>query len=173
MEVNQNQTLEEKELDDKLKKEAEEELKKMQISSISGELLYTTNRQELDDCFYSILALMSWNKTFSIGKVSLTFSTISNEDKMSLLRKAQEWGKEEKASEQMFDEYMNKLNLAYYLSYIEINGNGINLKEKDLKDRLALLSMNAEDALKFYGTYVYVFQEIIRLSLLSQISLKN
>lgn len=154
--------------------ETKPQVNEFEIRSISGELLYTTTQQELDDCFYNILSLMSWTKTFTIGnKVKLTFSTITDKTKHELLKSVQTWADENKASANMFDSYLNKVNLAHYLSYIEMNNSAINLREKSVNDRIEFLGENAEDALKFYGTYQFVFIEIVRKSLLNQINLKN
>ena len=144
------------------------------IKSQDGRLLYTSNQTELDDCFYSVIALMSWTKTFSVGnKLKLTFNTITDDQKMELLNTVKTWAKKEDASSTMFDQYLNKVNMAYYLSYIEIAGSGINLREKSIEDRRDYFGSMAEDALKLYGTYLYVFLEIIRMALLNQVNLKN
>lgn len=144
------------------------------INSRDGQLLYTTNQAELDDCFYSVIALMSWSKTFEVGKkLKLSFSTISDDDKMKLLGSMKKWAEDNEASSNMFDQQMNKTNLAYYLSYIDINDSGINLREKDQKARMEFLGTQTEAALTLYGTYIYVFLELIRKALLSQVSVKN
>ena len=83
------------------------------------------------------------------------------------------WAEDNDASSNMFDQQLNKTNLAYYLSYVDIDGNGINLREKDLKARLEFLGTMTEGALQLYGTYLFVFLELIRKSLLSQVSVKN
>ena len=144
------------------------------INSRDEQLLYTTSQAELDDCFYSIIALMSWSKTFNVGKkLKLSFSTISDDQKMELLGTMKKWAEDNDASSNMFDQQLNKTNLAYYLSYVDIDGNGINLREKDLKARLEFLGTMTEGALQLYGTYLFVFLELIRKSLLSQVSVKN
>ena len=144
------------------------------ISTRDGVVLYNTNAAELDECFYSVIALMSWSKTFNVGsKLKVTLTTISEDDKMTILSSVKKWAESEKASSQMFDEQMNKYNICYYVSYIEIDGNGINLREKDVEARMKFLGTMTETALSLYGTYVYAFLEILRKSMLSQVSLKN
>ena len=146
----------------------------LNITSKDGQLLYTTTQEELDECFYSIIGLMSFTKTFNVGsKLKLTYTTITDDQKMKLLKSMKEWAGSNDASSTMFDQMLNKLNLANYLSYIEMNGDGINLREKDLDKRLEYLGSMAEGALQLYGTYEFVFLEIIRMALLSQVSLKN
>ena len=144
------------------------------ISSKDDTLLYKTSPEELDECFYNIIALMAWTKTFSVGKkLKLTFSTISDSTKMELLSVMKKWAEVNDASSNMFDQQLNKTNLAYYLSYIEIDGNNINLKEKKMEERQEFLGTMTEAALQLYGTYLYAFLEIIRKSLLSQVNIKN
>jgi hypothetical protein len=144
------------------------------ITSKDGQLLYQSNQTELDDCFYSIIALMSWTKTFNIGaKLKLTFTTISDDSKMELLSAMKKWASDSDASSTMFDQHLNKLNMAYYLSYIDMDNNGINLREKSIEDRIKFLGSMTEAALQLYGTYLFVFLELIRKSLLNQVSLKN
>ena len=117
---------------------------------------------------------MSWTKTFSIGpKLKLTFNTISDDEKLELLGSMKKWAEANDASSNMFDQYLNKVNLAYYLSFIEMNGDGINLREKKLEDRIKFLGTMAEGALQLYGTYLFVFLEIIRKTLVSQVNIKN
>ena len=156
---------------DKVEVDPEAEFK---IHSKDDTLLYKTSQEELDECFYSIIALMSWTKTFEVGKkLKLTFTTISDDSKMELLASMKKWSDTSEASPNMFDQQLNKLNLAYYLAYIEIDANGINLKEKPIEDRLKFLGTMTEGALTLYGTYIFVFLEVIRKALLGQISLKN
>jgi hypothetical protein len=144
------------------------------ILSKDDQLLYKTSQEELDDSFYSIIALMSWTKTFNVGsKLKLTFTTISDDQKMVLLSSMKKWASDNDASSTMFDQHLNKLNLANYLSYIEINNDPINLREKTVEDRMEFLGTQAEASLQLYGTYLYVFLEIIRKALVSQVSIKN
>jgi hypothetical protein len=144
------------------------------IESRDGKLLYKTSQVELDDCFYSIIALMSWAKTFEVGtKLKLTFTTISDDQKMELLASMKKWAEVNDASSNMFDQQLNKTNLAYYLSYIDVDGSAINLREKSVAERIEFLGTMAEGALTLYGTYIFVFLEIIRKALLGQVSLKN
>lgn len=144
------------------------------IESKDGQLLYQSSQPELDDCFYSIIALMSWTKTFNIGaKLKLTFTTISDDSKMELLASMKKWASDSDASSTMFDQHLNKLNMAYYLTYIDMDGNGINLREKSIDERMKFLGTMTEAALQLYGTYLFVFLEIIRKSLINQVSLKN
>ena len=143
------------------------------IKSQDGQALYTTDQKELDDCFYSVIALMSWTKTFEIGdKLKLTYTTITDDDKMKLLDHMKTWAKEKDASSTMFDQYFNKLNLAYYLSYIDIGG-GINVREKSVEDRKTFFGTMPEATLQLYGTYLFVFLEIIRKALINQVNVKN
>lgn len=144
------------------------------IESKDGQLLYKTSPEELDECFYSIIALMSWSKTFNIGKkLKLTFNTITDNQKMELLSSVKVWADKNEASSNMFDQQLNKTNVAYYLSYIDMDGNPINLREKKVEDRMALLGTLPEASLTIYGTYLFVFLEIIRKALLNQVNLKN
>jgi len=144
------------------------------ILSTDNKLLYKTSQTELDECFYSVIALMSWAKTFEVGKkLKLTFTTISDDQKMELLGSMKKWAETNNASSNMFDQQLNKTNLAYYLSYIEIDSNPINLREKTIEDRMKFLGTLPEGALTLYGTYIFTFLEIIRKALISQISVKN
>ena len=149
-------------------------MEEFKVYSADGKLLYVSSQEELDDCFYSIISLMSYTKTFNVGsKLKLTFSTISEAKKMDLLTKMREWTKTSDSSSQMFDQQLNKMNLAYYMSYIDMDSNGINLKEKDDKARLEYFDLMAEPAMNLYGTYQYVFMELVRKALINQVSLKN
>lgn len=149
-------------------------LEAFKITSKDGKVLYTTSQEELDECFYSVIALSSWSKTFAVGsKLKLTFSTISDDQKMELLASMRVWADKNDASSNMFDQQLNKVNLAYYLSYIEINGSTINLREKKMDERIVYLGSMTEAALTLYGTYIFVFLEIIRLALIGELSLKN
>ena len=144
------------------------------ITSKDGQVLYTSSQNELDECFYSVIALMSWTKTFTVGKkLKLTFTTITDNQKMELLSVMKKWAEQEDASNNMFDQHLNKLNLAHYLSYIEIDSNGINLREKEVDKRMEYLGSMPEAALQLYGTYQFVFLEIIRKALLNQVNVKN
>ena len=144
------------------------------INSADGRLLYTTSQTELDDCFYAIIALSSWTKTFTVGtKLKLTFNTISDDDKMKLLGTMKKWASENDASSNMFEQQLNKQNMAYYLSYIEIVGDAINLRDKDMEKRMQFLGTMTESALQLYGTYLFVFLEILRKALLNQVNVKN
>jgi hypothetical protein len=144
------------------------------INSRDGQLLYQTSQEELDECFYSIIALMSWAKTFEIGsKLKLTFSTISDDQKMELLTAMKKWAEVNEASSNMFDQQLNKFNLAYYLTNIEVSGSSINLREKGVEERIQFLGSMTENALQLYGTYIYVFLEIVRKALLNQVNVKN
>lgn len=144
------------------------------ITSRDGQLLYQTTQQELDECFYNIIALSSWTKTFNIGtKLKLTFTTINDDQKMELLATMKKWASDSDSSSTMFDQHLNKLNIAYYLSYIDMDNSGINLREKDVDARMKFLGTMAEGALQLYGTYLFAFLEIIRKALLNQVSLKN
>jgi hypothetical protein len=117
---------------------------------------------------------MSWTKTFTVGqKLKLTYSTISEDQKMKLLASIKEWSEATNGSNTMFEGQLNRLNLAYYLTYIEMMKDTINIREKKLEDRMSFFGTQSEHALQLYGTYHYVFLEVIRLALLDQVSLKN
>ena len=89
---------------------------RFKIISKDETLLYQTNQQELDDCFYAIISIMSWTKTFSVGKkLKLTFNTISEDQKMALLTSVREWSEKNNASNNMFDQYSANDNLFQYL----------------------------------------------------------
>ena len=144
------------------------------ITSKDGQVLYQTEQKELDDCFYSIIALMSWTKTFQVGsKLKLTFSTISDDAKMELLNIVKKWASDNDASSNMFEQHLNKVNMAYYLSYIEMDGNNLNIREKTTEERIKFFGTMPEAALQLYGTYLFVFLEVIRKSLLNQVNVKN
>lgn len=147
---------------------------RFKVFAKDGTLLYQTNQDELDDCFYSIISIMSWTKTFPVGnKLKLTFNTITEDAKMELLRSIKLWSEENSSSNTMFEQQLNRYNLANYLTYIEMGKETINLREKKLEDRINFFGTQAESALQLYGTYHYVFLEVIRLALLDQVSLKN
>ena len=136
--------------------------------------MYISNEDEFDECFYNILSLGVWTKTFEIGKrLKLTFTTIDADAKMQLLKEVREWGDAEKATSQMFDQFITRTNLSRYLSTIELNGTMINLRQGDIAKKLELLGGMAEQAITLYGNWLYVFQEIIRRSLTSQVAIKN
>ena len=144
------------------------------VFSIDGNLMYTSTQEEFDDCFYSIIALGVWTKTFEVGKrLKLTFTTISEMKKMELLKHVKGWTDSDKATTQMFDQYLTKTNLCHYLTAIEIDKSIVNLREGKDEDRMSLISDMAEQALALYGSWLYAFQEIIRRSLTSQVALKN
>jgi hypothetical protein len=142
--------------------------------SIDGTLMYTSNQEEFDDVFFSIIALGVWTKTFEVGtRLKLTFTTISESKKMDLLSKVKTWSDGLKATSQMFDQYLTKVNLCNYLSTIEIDKSIVNLREAKDDERFDTVSQQAEQALSLYGSWLYVFQEIIRRSLTAQVALKN
>lgn len=158
------------------KKAAEEEAarEKMRVYSKDGKRLYETNQQELDDVFFNVVALGAWTKTFVVGPyLKLTYSTITNDQKMELLESIKAWSEKAEASPNMFDEKLNVFNLSYYLAHIELKDDLINLNERKPEDRRKFFGSLADPSLTLYGTYLFVFLEIIRLALLDKVALKN
>lgn len=153
---------------------AEEAARTYQIKLDNDKVVYTSNPQEFDDCFYATIALSSWSKTFTPkNDLSLTFSTITNEENLELLKKLQEWSKLENASGGMFESFMTKINLAYFLTVLSVQGSTINLREKPVEDRMAYFGKQPEAVLNFYGMYNFIFNEIVRKSLVEPLALKN
>jgi len=145
-----------------------------QIRLSDNSLVYTSSVEEFDDCFYSILALFSWSKTFVVNdKLSLTFSTITDTEREVMLKSLRDWSIANDASSQMFEQRMTKLNLVNYLSVIQLKDSIINLREKDVDKREEYLSMMVDQTLSFYGTYNFIFNEIVRRTLLESLSIKN
>jgi len=158
----------------KAKIEAEELEESFRVRNSDNTCLYKTNQKELDECFFSIIALSKWTKTFIVDdSLKLTYSSISNKLKVELLSRVQSWSEVAKPAPNLFQEELTRYNLAYYLSFIEVGGETINLRDKDVEDRLKFLQMYDENALLLYGNYQFVFSEIIRRALLSKATLKN
>jgi len=145
-----------------------------QIQLTDGRKVYQSDEEEFGQCFYAVLALLAWNKTFNVkSDLSLTFTTITDEERQALLKNVREWADSNNASGQMFEAYMTKLNLAYYLTVIQVQGSVINLREKPVEDRIMYLSKMPEQALNFYGMYNFIFNEIVRRALIEPLTLKN
>ena len=55
------------------------------IHDMQGELIYTTNKEELTDVLVGILSSGSFTKTFSLfkGKIELTYQSITEKERMS------------------------------------------------------------------------------------------
>ena len=139
-----------------------------------GRKVYTSTQEEFDECFYAVLALLAWNKTFTPKPdLSLTFSTITDEEYLSLLKEVRKWAEDNNASGQMFETYMTKVNLAYYLTVIKVQGSVINLREQPVEKRIEYLGKMPEQALNFYGMHNFIFNEIVRRSLIDSMTLKN
>lgn len=137
-------------------------------------LVYQSNQAEFDDCFYSVLALFSWSKTFVVNdKLSLSFSTITDEEREKMLAELRDWSAKTDASGTMFEQHMTKLNLAYYLSVIQVGESTINLKEQPVEKRMEYLGKMVDQTLNFYGTYCFIFNEIVRRTLLDPLAIKN
>jgi len=142
---------------------------------LSGEkLVYKSSQQEFDDCFYAVLALFSWSKTFTVNdKLSLTFSTITDNEREEMLKELRDWSAKTDASGTMFEQHMTKMNLAYYLTVIELPSATINLREQPVEKRMEYLSKMVDQTLNFYGTYNFIFNEIVRRTLLDPLAVKN
>lgn len=137
-------------------------------------VVYKSSLEEFDDCFYAVISLMSWSKTFTPKQdLSLTFSTITNEEHLELLKNVRTWSELNNVSGQMFESYMTKINLAYYLTVIKVQDSTINLREKPVEDRVMYLSKMPEVSLNFYGMYNFIFNEIVRKALVEPLALKN
>ena len=152
----------------------EPELTSFDITLSDGRKVYLSSEEEFNDCFYAVLALLSWSKTFAPKPdLSLTFSTITDEDRQTLLGNVRAWAEKNNASSQMFEAYMTKVNLAYYLTVIKIQGSLVNLREQPIEKRLEYLSTMPEQAINFYGMYNFIFNEIVRRALIEPLTLKN
>lgn len=140
----------------------------------NGTPVYYITQEEKDEAFYGVIALMSWSKTFTIPekKMSLTFTTISDEEKHALLARVKDWAKNDPTTNQ-FENYMTKIQLAYYLSAIEMNGNLINLRDQDIEKRIEYFGRMVEQSLIFYNMYYVIFMEIVRNCLMDPLVLKN
>lgn len=144
------------------------------IALREGATIYETNQQELDDVFYNVLAFGAWTKTFELTPtIKLTFMTISDKDKSKLLTMIRDWVGKEEVSPQMLEQFMGRINLAFYLNVIEIDSSIINLKEKPVEDRITFLESMAEQTVSFYSMYAFAFNEVVRMALMSKVNLKN
>ena len=146
----------------------------LQFIEQGGRKLYESTQEEFDDCFYQVLALGSFVKTFTIGsKLELTFMTISQNERMQLYDELQKWGESTKLSKAMFEIETKKRELSHYLTSLSIDGNLINLREGKPEDRLSMLSGMADQAIDYYSLYLWVFLELVRRSLMAKNALKN
>jgi hypothetical protein len=149
----------------------------LSIKDYEGKVVYTTTQEELEDVLVNILATGSYTKTFDLfkGKISLTYQSISEEDRMSgykFMNKFTEDNKD-KVSRIEYDSYMSKINIALQLVRVNINKVTTNISQGSLDDRMLLLAKTPEEQIRLYSKYLSIFANITSKAFMSEDILKN
>lgn len=148
----------------------------LSIKDYEGKVVYTTTQEELEDVLVNILATGSYTKTFDLfkGKISLTYQSISEEDRMSGYKFMNEFTeKNDKVSRIEYDSYMSKINIALQLVRVNINKVTTNISQGSLEDRILLLTKTPEEQIRLYSKYLSIFANITSKAFMSEDILKN
>ena len=160
-----------------LKTEKELQLEEfLKIKDYNGDVVYTTTKEELEDVLMSVLATGSFTKTFDLfnNKISLTYESISQEDRMKGYKFMSKYTEEHKdISKIEYDSYMANISIALQLIRVSINKNVTNISQGELSDRLLLLSKTPEDQIRLYSKYLSIFANITAKAFASEDVLKN
>ena len=147
------------------------------IHDMQGELIYTTNKEELTDVLVGILSSGSFTKTFSLfkGKIELTYQSITEKERMSgydLIRlNADKLANN--ASQIQLDAFNAKVNMALQLVRLKVNNNTTPLSQGSLEDRVTLLTEMPEEQVRLINKYLMVFANITNKAFSSEDYLKN
>jgi len=147
------------------------------IKNLQGEVLYTTNPEELTDVLVGILSTGSYTKTFSLfnGKIELTYSSITEKERMlgyDLIRTNADKNSE-KISQIQLDAFNAKVNIALQLNRIKISNNSTNLTQGSLEERVTLLSEMPEEQIRLMNKHLMIFANITNKAFSSDEYLKN
>lgn len=151
---------------------------RLQIKDLMGNILYTTNDTELEDILHKILLSGSYTKTFTLlkGMLSLTYVTLTDEERAKVYEHLKEWGKtHEDATNVQIDSYSSKASVAAQLTRIEVkNGGGAqNIASIPFEERIAYLSSLPEHIITAASKYLMVFMGITNRAFTEEAPIKN
>ena len=149
----------------------------LEIRDFQDKVVYTTTSKELDEVLTSILTTGVYTKTFDLfkGKISITFQSITEEERMSGYHFINDFTDKEKdkLSRIEYDSYVAKVNIALQLVRTTINGATSNISQGTISDRMMLLVKTPEDQIRLYSKYLSIFANITAKAFSSEELLKN